>query len=518
MLDFLLGNDFLSAIVAFALVLIPAVLIHELGHFLAAKAVGIAILEFGIGFPPRITKLFRWRETEFTLNWLPLGGFVRPLGEDMVKPVSQDAVEKDRQRLLNQGIAEEPKPSPRLIEEDGEVIEITDEPLVDEAPQEENKPKRRGLLAVNEARPLGRIFFMAAGALANFLSAFWIFVLIAMIGIPTLVGGRVSVIGVEPDSAIAQAGLQPGDFIEDVNGQRFATSRDFFPLVHTFDGQEVTLTIRRAGVEEPIQITYTPDSQGENPAMQTFVRVMGVVEDAPAARAGMLPTDLIVAFNGDGVTTVEQLQQLTQAHLGEEVTLTVMRNGETEDISLVPRSDPPEGQGSMGIVIQAAFHDLSTGVIYQEGPAQQVIVSQPFGGAVQYSIDRIGLVVRSILRVPSELIRGTMSLEAARPVSIVGISQMGGEFLQQSIKENQPVVILNYIALISVALGLTNLLPIPALDGGRILFVLIEIVRGRPVAPEREGLVHLVGLVLLLSITVVFILNDLFNPITELLR
>jgi regulator of sigma E protease len=126
--------------------------------------------------------------------------------------------------------------------------------------------------------------------------------------------------------------------------------------------------------------------------------------------------------------------------------------------------------------------------------------------------------VRNIIRVPSELLRGTLSMEAARPVSIVGISQMGGELLQDSIEQGQPVVILNYIALISVALGLTNLLPIPALDGGRILFVLIEIVRGRPIAPEREGLVHLVGLLLLLSVTVVFILNDLFNPITELIR
>ena len=82
MLDFLIGNDALSAIVAFGLVLIPAVFIHELGHFLAAKAVGIAILEFGIGFPPRLAKLFRWGETDFTLNWLPLGGFVRPKGEN----------------------------------------------------------------------------------------------------------------------------------------------------------------------------------------------------------------------------------------------------------------------------------------------------------------------------------------------------------------------------------------------------------------------------------------------------
>ena len=86
MLDFLVGNDLLSALVAFVLVLIPAVIVHELGHFLAARAIGVSVLEFGIGFPPRVAKLFTWRETEFTLNMIPLGGFVRPLGEDMVRP------------------------------------------------------------------------------------------------------------------------------------------------------------------------------------------------------------------------------------------------------------------------------------------------------------------------------------------------------------------------------------------------------------------------------------------------
>ena len=102
--------------------------------------------------------------------------------------------------------------------------------------------------------------------------------------------------------------------------------------------------------------------------------------------------------------------------------------------------------------------------------------------------------------------------EEARPISIVGISQVGGQFLQQSIEEKQPVVILNFMAVISIALGFTNLLPIPALDGGRILFVLIEIVRGRPIAPEREGMVHLVGMVVLLSIGLIIMLYDLFNP------
>src|SRR5437868_15353973 len=90
-------SDFLLAVVAFLVVLGPLVFIHELGHFIAARLVGITVLEFGIGFPPRMIKLFEQGGTEFTLNWLPIGGFVRPLGEDMIKPVGEGATEKERQ-------------------------------------------------------------------------------------------------------------------------------------------------------------------------------------------------------------------------------------------------------------------------------------------------------------------------------------------------------------------------------------------------------------------------------------
>ena len=107
MLDFLLGNDGLSAIVAFGLVLIPAIFVHEMGHFLAAKAVGITILEFGIGFPPRMATLFTRGETMYTLNWLPIGGFVRPLGEDFVRPVSAKEVEREREILNSLALSDE---------------------------------------------------------------------------------------------------------------------------------------------------------------------------------------------------------------------------------------------------------------------------------------------------------------------------------------------------------------------------------------------------------------------------
>lgn len=477
--DFLLGNDALSAIIAFVLVLIPAVLIHELGHFLAAKAVGITILEFGIGLPPRLVKLFTWRGTDYTLNLLPLGGFVRSLGEDMVRQMGDEALEQDRSEAHARGI--------------------------DKA------------VSVNEAKPLARIIFMAAGAFANFVMAFVIFVGIALIGIPEVIGGRVNVIYVDPASALAEAGLQSNDVIEDVNGEKFGNMDEFLALLYAGGDEPVTLTLRREGVEAPFTLTATPDLAGD-PVTAPHPVIGDVAENSPAARAGLQAGDLVTEFNGETVTTYQQLQALTREHVEERVTLTIWREGEELEASLIPRANPPEGQGAMGILINAAMIAPEAGIAVADGQPQRMIVSQSLGSAVQYSFNRIGTVMNTIASIPGDIIRGTAQPESLRLTSPLGISQAGGLFLQESIEQDQPTIILEFIALISLALGLTNLLPIPALDGGRIVFVLLEIVRGRPIAPEREGMVHLVGLALLLSLMVVVLLNDIANPLTDLLR
>ena len=491
MFDFLLGNDLLSGIVAFVLVLIPAVLIHEMGHFLAGKAAGITILEFGIGLPPRALTLFTRGGTEYTLNWLPLGGFVRPLGEDAVRQMGDEAIEKDRDVAHARGI---------------------------------QKTK-----SVNEASPLARIIFLAAGAFANLLLAFVLFAIIAMIGVPEVVGGRAVAVNVEPESQLAAAGLQSGDIVEQINGETFDSAGDFVGRLYALDGEPVTLRMYRsadptARVIDPeaerIELTFTPALGEPSTSSSAYPVILGIAPGSPADEAGIEAGDLVRAFNGVELASFAELRDMTQANLDSEVTLTLMRGDETVDVTLTPRSNPPEGEGSMGITSSDAtvVVDNGLGLMYQDGPSQEVMVSQPLLPALQYSANRIVDVLQTIARVPADLLAGTISPEAARPVSVVGIGQMGGVFLQQSVEENQPTIILNFIAVISIALGLTNLLPLPALDGGRIFFVVLEIIRGRPIAPEREGLVHLVGLALLLSATVLIMLNDFLNPVTELLR
>ncbi|MFN8451719.1 MAG: site-2 protease family protein [Anaerolineae bacterium] len=268
MFNFLLQNDALSAIVAFILVLIPAVLIHELGHFIAAKSVGITILEFGIGMPPRLVKLFTLGGTDYTLNWLPLGGFVRPLGEDMVRQLGNDAVEVDREEAENRGI--------------------------------------KKTLAVNEAPPLARILFLAGGALANFLLAFVLFTLIATMGIPQVAGGIVSVDYIAPDSALAQAGVQSQDVISTINSANFSSASGLLDQLAAADGEPVTLGIVRG--DQGLEVTLTPTLTAEQTVSGTHPVVLDVSAGSPAATAGLQVGDLITAFNGEPVADFEALR------------------------------------------------------------------------------------------------------------------------------------------------------------------------------------------------------------------
>ena len=469
-------SDFLLTLAGFVVMLVPMILIHELGHFMAAKLVGITVLEFGLGFPPRALKLFERDGTEYTLNWLPLGGFVRPLGEDFVRPVSDEEASGDWAEAQRRGI---------------------------------DNPK-----SVNQAGPWQRMFFMAAGAGANFLAAMVLFALMALLGLPVVKGATVAVRSIESGSPAAAAGLQPGDVITRVDGDYIDSSAALAQYFTFKEGQQVTLTVER-GDEAPFETGLTLDDAGGSTVEN--VVVVGVVTDSPAGIAGLQPDDLILAGNGQRFNSVDDLQTFTNAHRGEEINLLVERNGEQLTIRLTPRQDVPANQGPIGISISSTQSSATSGLTLADRDA--ILDYQPgtLGEAVQYSLQRTGETIGLIVQAPVEIIRGTISPEMARPVSVVGLSQIGGQRLEESVRFATALPILDFAAVISLALGLTNLLPIPGLDGGRILFVIIELLRGKPMSPEREGMVHLIGLLLLLGTMSIFIINDIINPITNLL-
>jgi regulator of sigma E protease len=187
---------------------------------------------------------------------------------------------------------------------------------------------------------------------------------------------------------------------------------------------------------------------------------------------------------------------------GEPVAVVVERDGQPVSLAVVPRESgdyDPAVEGPIGVGLMAA-------------PDGRRITRGP-GEALVDSAASIWEIVSLTVRVPAMLMSGEIAPSEARPVSVVGISQIAGQAAEVSVTNNNLFPILNMVAFISVALGFTNLLPIPALDGGRILFVLIEAVRGRRIEPEREGMVHIVGMLVLLGLMVLLIVQDIVNPI-----
>jgi regulator of sigma E protease len=461
-------DSFLLGLASFVLVLVPLVIVHEFGHFIAAKLAGITVLEFGIGFPPRAATLFRKGDTIYTLNWLPIGGFVRPYGEDFVRPKTPDELSADRDEIRERGV---------------------------------KNPK-----SVFQATPWERMFFMAAGPGINFIAALILFIVVALAGQP-YARADVTVYDVEAGSAAAQAGLQDGDVIVALNGQTVESADEFNEWIDDHANEAVTLLVERDGeqFEKSLVVTGSTNEDVERVYIDT------VEEDMPAQDAGFQPEDLIVAVDGIEITSVEQLQDYTKAHDGVEMVVTILRGSERMDIPVTPRPDDDDVvRIGVGIVpVEAASVGLTAVNLNEETYTKAL----PPGEAIKTGVDEfVDLHVRMGEYI-GDIIEGRVPLESARPVSPVGIGQIGGVVLEQSLSEGEMYRIVALAAAISIALATTNLLPIPGLDGGRILFVIIELIRGKPMEPEREGMIHLIGVMLLLGLIFLAVIGDIVSPI-----
>ena len=225
------------------------------------------------------------------------------------------------------------------------------------------------------------------------------------------------------------------------------------------------------------------------------VLVEDVASGSPAAVAGIEPGDRIVSINGKPVDSSGDLQRYIQLGLGRETTVRVEHSDSTvEDVMVVPRWRPPEGQGAVGIVISM--------------PEATVIrQSEPFWRAPSLAFsacgETLGLFKNGIL----SMLAGTTSLQLTGPV---GIAQMTGEVARGGISP-----LLEFAAFLSLNIGLINLFPLPALDGGRISFLILEKVRrGRRVSPKTEGMVHLIGFFLLMGVIAAVTYNDILRIIS----
>jgi regulator of sigma E protease len=225
------------------------------------------------------------------------------------------------------------------------------------------------------------------------------------------------------------------------------------------------------------------------------VRVSDVMQDSPAQVAGLQGGDVILYADDVPVAYNEEFVEYVSPRADQEITLQVRRARETIEVPIVPIYNEEALKAQVGIYL-----------------TPQVT----WGQAIKQGATQTANVVVITFSIPYLLIRGIVPLEAARPVGPIGIAQLAGGAVQQSLAMDWWFPILQLMGMLSTALAVTNLLPLPALDGGRILFILVEAIRGKRIAPEKEGTIHMIGFFLLISLLVVITYVDIVNPMPNI--
>ena len=419
-------------IVYFVAILLFLVIAHELGHFTIAKRSGIKVLEFGIGLPPRVWS-FQRGETLYSVNLLPIGGFVRMEGE------------------------EDPT-DPRSFAQQG---------------------------------PFTRLAVLVAGPGVNALLPILLLTIALMIPRQIAITD-VTVMAIVDGSPAAAAGVLRGDVIREAAGRDVRNSSDLLGAVQRRLGADMEWVVERDGALVELTIVDVrvapPEGQGATGITLTDARVTvsSIVAGSPAAAAGLRVGDLFLTVGSARVLEERGPEQAAAAALATDP---------TADVAIVVLRD-----GAMREMVLDPAHRGLTGYAAVVHPSERFSDSifQAVPGAFQQMWD-IFLTFRNEI---SRWIAGSGSVQLSGPV---GIARITGQVAEAGLSP-----LITWTALLSINLAIVNLLPIPALDGGRIPFVLLELVRGgRRVAPEKERMAHLIGFVLLLSAIALVMVNDI---------
>ncbi|MCG6943321.1 MAG: RIP metalloprotease RseP [Thiohalocapsa sp.] len=439
----------LTNVAAFLVAILVLVTIHEYGHFWVARRLGVKVRRFSIGFG---RPLFTWRrrgdDTEYVIAALPLGGYVK---------------------------------------------------MLDEREEEAPIPPADLPFAFNRQPVWKRSLVVLAGPLANFLLAVLIYWGLLMAG---ETGVRPEVGTVEPHSVAAEAGFAPGDLVTEVDGRPVATWGNFwFALLSASLGHgDVTVDVTTADGDAAVRTLPAAELAPLDPG-QGFLGEVGlqsytpsippviaeVVPGEPAAAADLRPGDRIVSIDGEHVGDWDALVTAVQARAGQTVSLVVERGGARQTLTLTPRAvtlDDGSVIGRIGAgpaVPEDLYDDIE--VVVRYGPA---------GGLLE-ALRRVGDVSVMTLRIIGRMLVGSASVQNLS--GPIGIADAAGKTVRFGIAPY-----LEFIALLSVSLGLLNLLPIPVLDGGHLLFFAIEAVLRRPVSEELQAQGQRLGLFLILCL------------------
>lgn len=415
------------------LVLSIIIIIHELGHFIVAKASGVTVKEFSLGMGPRLLKFTR-KGTMYSIKLFLFGGSCQMLGED-----------------------------------------------------EDNNSEG----SFNSKSVWKRIAIIAAGPVFNFILAFVLSViLIGKTGYDPCV-----IYSVEEGTPAYEAGLQADDHIIKINKTKVNFYGDYSLWALENEGEVMNITYIRDGQKYTTQLIpeYIDRDVYQmgilmNPETPSLYDVS---EDSPADKAGLKKDDIIVAINGEKVTATDDVSPLVNKSGGEELSVDVLRNGETMNFKLTP-DKVHQTYYETGLVMANVWEKCN--------PAQTI------GRSFQYT----GYWIKAVFKSFKLLFTGKASVnDVSGPVGIVSAI---GDVVSESKSDGALYVFLNlanWCIMISANLGIMNLLPIPALDGGRLVFLFIEAVRRKPVPREKEGMVHFVGIVLLMVLMVVVMFNDI---------
>lgn len=443
---------------AFLVALGILISIHEFGHFWVARKVGVKVLRFSIGFgKPLLQRKGRVDDTEFVLAAIPLGGYVKMLDE-----------------------------------REGNV-----------APHEAHR-------AFNRQPLWARSAVVIAGPLANFLLAivaYWVVMMIGISGVAPLIGAPA------PDSAAERAGFVFEDRIVSVNAQQTPTWTDArIALLEASLGADEDLQIEVEQADGQLVMRQLPVTQEQmlksdgdavaNLGFRTWwPEVDPVVGDlvagGAAEKAGLLVDDKIVEVDGQPLRTWRELVEIVQPSAGIALPLLVERDGETLELTLTPEPFEVGDQtvGRIGIMETQSQTLASKSQVTVKHPPLQA-----FGEAIVRTWDMSVLTIRMM----GKLVVGQASLDnISGPISI---AQFAGQSASIGIDHY-----INFLALISISLAVLNLLPIPMLDGGHLMYFAAEAVRGKPVSERVQIWGQQLGIMLLGSLMFLAFYNDIWR-------
>lgn len=414
------------------------ILTHEAGHFFVAKFFKLRVDEFGFGFPPRIFAK-KIGETEYSLNWLPFGGFVKIAGEN-------DHMDKETGRT------------------------------------EFSEEEKKKVFFVQAAWKRSAI--VLAGVAVNFLVGWWLLSAVLMVGADPVM----FVADVIPGSPAALAGVHRGDVAKDY--QSAQALGDFLK-----GSSDKSVSFNVIGQAKELAIAVVKDQADS--VYEKKIVIADVQPDSPASKAGVLSGDVILGYK-----SAEEFIIFINGNKGKEIEVKLMRGGDLLTFHPMVREDT--SRGGLGILLSEGYFWKSAGVVLEEtgSPPQGFFAAIKNGFGQALMLARITLVsFYELLR--SLFVHGTLLEGVVGPIGIFSFARQAGEI--------GLVHVIYLIALIAVNLAVINLVPFPALDGGRFFLILIEKIKGSPISQRIEGIVNTVGFVFLIFLMVVITLRDIIN-------